>query len=365
MRDLARVIGLSASTISRALRNDPQIAPETRERVAAAAREAGYRPNALVNALMSQVRQRHALRPTGEVVAYLTAWESEYQWHNYTGHLQHFEGARRRAEDLGFRIEPMWLGPRGEQTGQVRRILEARGVRGSLLAPVPVDHKTIHLDWQNHAVVAFGYSFRQVALNRAVHDNVGLIHACYTQLHKLGYRRIGLALHRQDNVRVRGLWVTGFLGAQWESGNEPLPPHLFDDYGDSDSFMRWFEAQKPDAVIGIYKDQVLDWLAARGIRVPEDVGYATLDVNPKRHDLAGMRQNNLGLGMAAMDLLSNQLFRNDTGIPATPKITLIEGTWIDGPTAGRRKSSPPSEAIPAQDSVASANKRPPRPPTRR
>jgi LacI family transcriptional regulator len=45
--DVARVAGLSQSTVSRALRGDPRVAPATRERVLAAAASLGYTPNAM------------------------------------------------------------------------------------------------------------------------------------------------------------------------------------------------------------------------------------------------------------------------------------------------------------------------------
>lgn len=45
--DVARAAGLSQSTVSRALRGDPRVAGETRERVLAAAASLGYTPNAM------------------------------------------------------------------------------------------------------------------------------------------------------------------------------------------------------------------------------------------------------------------------------------------------------------------------------
>lgn len=44
VRDVANVVGVSASTVSRALTTPAQVAPATRARVAAAARDLGYRP---------------------------------------------------------------------------------------------------------------------------------------------------------------------------------------------------------------------------------------------------------------------------------------------------------------------------------
>jgi DNA-binding LacI/PurR family transcriptional regulator len=54
MKDVARAVGVSQSTVSRILSNAPlqiAVSPETRERVEAAARELGYRPNPLARAL--------------------------------------------------------------------------------------------------------------------------------------------------------------------------------------------------------------------------------------------------------------------------------------------------------------------------
>jgi LacI family gluconate utilization system Gnt-I transcriptional repressor len=54
MADVARAAGVSAITVSRALRLPGRVAPETRERVEAAVRALGYVPNLVAGALKSQ-----------------------------------------------------------------------------------------------------------------------------------------------------------------------------------------------------------------------------------------------------------------------------------------------------------------------
>ncbi|OYZ97978.1 MAG: sugar-binding protein, partial [Rhizobiales bacterium 17-65-6] len=49
---LARAAGVAASTVSRALRNDPRISPEVRERIVTLAQEVGYTPNVLARSLV-------------------------------------------------------------------------------------------------------------------------------------------------------------------------------------------------------------------------------------------------------------------------------------------------------------------------
>jgi LacI family transcriptional regulator len=51
--DIAREAGVSQSTVSRALRGDPRVAPETSERVQAAARRLRYTPNAAARSLIT------------------------------------------------------------------------------------------------------------------------------------------------------------------------------------------------------------------------------------------------------------------------------------------------------------------------
>ncbi|MDB5081663.1 MAG: hypothetical protein JWP00_3587 [Chloroflexi bacterium] len=52
--DVARMIGVSQSTVSRSFSNDTTVAPDTRQRVLDAARKLGYTPNAIARSLVMQ-----------------------------------------------------------------------------------------------------------------------------------------------------------------------------------------------------------------------------------------------------------------------------------------------------------------------
>ncbi|MEG0886671.1 MAG: LacI family DNA-binding transcriptional regulator, partial [Janthinobacterium sp.] len=45
LKNLAKTLGISETTVSRALNGYPEVSERTRERVLAAAQAAGYRPN--------------------------------------------------------------------------------------------------------------------------------------------------------------------------------------------------------------------------------------------------------------------------------------------------------------------------------
>lgn len=360
VRELAKELGIHHATVARALANQPNVAAKTRERVLTAAKQRGYRTNALVNALMTQVRQQHRLKPTGEVVAFLTALESENRWRELPSHLTQFEGAKKRAEELGFSLQPVWLGKKTTLIRQVGRMLTARGVRGSLLAPMPPgDNESYEITmtnadsnqdweiyWPDHTFVSIGYTWRQRRLHRAIHDSVDLAAKCCARLHAVGCRRVGLVIPEQYGTGGRHLLINGYLGACWFHRLAKIPPLLLQGdippakthahqnatSDDQQDFDQWLKRHRPDAIIGMWPDLPLQWLHARKVSVPNNICYATLDLGGRIGQLAGMEQDNYTIGAAAMDLLASQLFRNETGSPQSPTVTLVGGTWREGPT---------------------------------
>ena len=57
IRSLARQLGLSAATVSLALRDSPRVMAATKRRVRQAAGRAGYQPNPLVRSVMAAMRR--------------------------------------------------------------------------------------------------------------------------------------------------------------------------------------------------------------------------------------------------------------------------------------------------------------------
>lgn len=336
IRQLAERLGVSRTTVSLALRNDPRTNKETRLRVQRLAESAGYRRSALVATLMTQVRARR-IRTNGEVIAYITALNEEFYWKKQSeGEV--FLGAKDKAESLGFRLEPFWTGPMGANSRQTARILRNRGVRGMIIPYSPLDLLPLQLDWEHMPVVATGYSFRQREPHRVAANQFQTSMLCYERLHAMGHRRIGLAMGQASDARVNYFWVSAYLGAQYRLNGGKLRPFNIQGMPRPEEFMRWLERERPDAlIVALWDDPVQEWLAARGIRVPEDVSIAHLDVTPKNHGrVSGIDQNHRLVGAGAVSLLSSLIFANDGGLPEHPTITNTDVAWIDGPTAVRR-----------------------------
>ena len=58
IKDVAKLAGVNASTVSRVIADNPKITKETKEKVYAAMKELKYRPNAIARSLASQSRTK-------------------------------------------------------------------------------------------------------------------------------------------------------------------------------------------------------------------------------------------------------------------------------------------------------------------
>jgi LacI family transcriptional regulator len=335
LREIARRAGVSHTTVALSLRNHPSIPEATRERLRHLADGLGYRSNVLVSALMSQVRlKQHKSAP--EVVGFLTGGSSADDWKNHSFSVGCFEGARQRAQQLGMRIEPFWLGLGGAASAATCRMLHARAIHGNLITPFPVPVYGHELDWARMICVGLGYVYNNHALHRATHNHFRGAFLAYEKLVGLGYRRIGLMLDEDENRRVNYLWLGGYLAAQSTMPAAKLDPLLASVSGPDSRVKAWLRKMKPEAVIGFGPRQFLT-LTQLGCRIPRDVAYVALDVEQTHlahvEEVTGINQNLPLIGATAIDILASQLYHNEQGLPQRPVFSMIEGYWVDGGTA--------------------------------
>jgi DNA-binding LacI/PurR family transcriptional regulator len=253
--------------------------------------------------------------------------------------MDQFNGARDRAQQIGFDIQPFWLGKECKNTAQVCRILRARGIRASLLAPMPDEHHklALDLDWDKHLVVAIGRSYYGHNVHRIAHNCYDSVMLCYEQLSRRGYQRIAMALCQNDDERVDYQWSSGYLGAQRRYHGDQLEPLMMEDRGDREHFLKWLKRVKPDALIGIWCHDTLTWAREAGIKVPEEMAYASLDLaDGLQSGISGIFQNNYEIGAISMDIISSHLYHNSIGLPNVPVVSTIDSKWIDGRTVCHR-----------------------------
>ena len=334
MQTIADEAGVSRMAVSLALRNSPKISEPTRIRIHEIATRLGYRPNPMVSALMTQLRDiRRVPRPT--TVAFVTAYPTADGWRRPGPFVEFFEGAKVRAEALGYTLEEWWAANPNMTTQRLSDVLYNRNILGVLVAPLPSGGSTLDLTWTRFASATIAYSLAEPVLHRASNDQYQSIGLAIRELTQLGYRRIGLALTDEQDLRVQRKWSAGFLVYQQQIPPEQRVPLLLADIGFAQVFGQWYEEHRPDVILS-QEPRCIEYLARMKKVVPADVGFANLALTDHDSGMAGINQNGRMVGASAMDLIDAQLRRNERGLSELPKTVLILGRWVPGPTVRQK-----------------------------
>ncbi|MBE2215586.1 MAG: LacI family DNA-binding transcriptional regulator [Opitutaceae bacterium] len=334
LRDIAKAAGVHFSTVSLAMRDHPRLSRATCKKVQSTARELGYVPDPM---LASLANYRLSLRPVEyrATLAWVTAFPERDQWRRNTIFREQYEGARARAEALGYKLEEFWLCQPGMTARRASHILRTRNITGLIIAPLPMAGGVLRLDWPQFSAVAIGYSLSSPPLHLVCAHQFRCIRLALHELAMRGYRRVGLVMLKSSDDRVDNNWLAGYLVEQYaEGGREHLRPLLLDAW-DETSFEAWLLRERPDAVVSKVP-QTLSALRARGIAVPQDMGVAYLSPMNPGDEHSGVNENSESVGAAAVDFVAGMLHRNERGVPALPHRLLIDGVWIEGRTTRAR-----------------------------
>lgn len=329
LRSLALQLGLSAATVSEALRGSPRVKGETRERILAAAEAAGYRPNPLVGAVMADLRRKQ-LQGCRGVIGALSSVEMENPL-RVRFHEVLLAGASERAEELGFRLDLFHVGDGELSFRRLNTVLLTRGIQGVIVMPFEEAQDWGEVDWSRLSAVRMDYSLRHPVLHTISPDHhTALVHAL-ERLRARGYERIGLFIRRAADRRILYRWSGAFASFNQAIDVANHVPPLLVERMHPEPFFRWWEQYRPDAIVG-HHPVVIEWLAERGVRVPKDVGFFNLNTTQEPFPSAGLDLLPRQLGAAAVESVIAQIHRNERGVPAYPKTITIEGAWVDGPT---------------------------------
>lgn len=330
LRSLAKLLGLSRTTVSDALRGSPRVDPRTAARVAEAARAAGYRRNPLAGALMSELRRSRGTAFRG-VLAAVDFNEPDRPDDAARYHRELFAGADARAVELGFKLEKFSVGHAGVSVQRLDSILQSRGIHGVILLPAWDEPDLSALDWTRYAGIYTDYIIERPALHSVCPDHYRSLLAALQRLAGLGYQRPGLFLKKHQDERLQYRWGAAFRAFQESHpATKALPPLVVENYAQA-AFVKWFRQHKPDVVLG-HNTTAIDWMESCGARLPDTHGFVSLNVMFKTRPCAGLDLQPRVLGARAAELVIAQLQRNETGIPDWPATTTIPARWTDGPT---------------------------------
>jgi len=329
IRDIAKKLKIHHSTVSRALKNDSRISKVKRDQIHKIAQELGYYPDPMLSALMAY-RSQNAPKNFRGLLGLVTNYETREGWHTHEK-VGYFAGATRQAKLLGYELETFWLHEPGLTKRRLSQILSTRNVQGLLFIPQPRSHAHIRLKWENYASVVFGHTLRRPQLRKIDTDRYESMMILMRRLRHLGYLRPGLACETRNIESTNRQWASAFWAYAPLPQDNQIPVYLIGKREDFASFKSWFVKYRPDVLVSDMPEP-LEWLKKMGLRIPQDVGFAT----PARHGVpsfcSGIDENSELIGEVAVNALAGMLRRGERGIPAFPISTLVPGIWVDGTT---------------------------------
>jgi DNA-binding LacI/PurR family transcriptional regulator len=337
IRDLARTLELSHTTVSDALRNNPRVRRETRERVLKAAKEAGYRYNPLAGALMSEMRRSG----TGSFHGVLAVVDLESAEQRLSSsrpyHREVFRGAKEKGLGLGFKTVAFVLGSEGLTVSRLDSILKSRGIHGLLILPAASNPDISNLEWDVYAGIYTDYIIEKPALDSVCSDHFRSMVMAMRKLEALGYRRPGLVLHSAHDQRLLNRWEAAYRIQDAKSDKfVAIEPLVLEDVNKL-AFKKWFNVNNPDVVL-CHRPEVKVWMESLGARIPETHGFCCLNVMNSETPVSGLDLRPRLIGSRGMELLVGQMRRNVYGVPETASTMTIPAQWIDGPTMRKVRS---------------------------
>ncbi len=357
IRQISDAIGFSSATVSLALRGHPRISKSTQLLVRKKAEEMGYRPNPVMAAHWTAVRMRQPAK-FQSVIALLNDWDQPSEWRESPYLSALAKAFRQRAETLGYLVEEFALvddQPTGRQTlsdrlESISRVFQARGIGAfaviSSAHPDLIFEAAPHFSAQSAVFIGQEYLYsnsqipglRHIPYHRVSAAGYANMILLLDHLRSLGYKRPAYYPNRWTEMGAGGESAAAFnfyvqclppedrILVQWPDWNADL------DVPDSKlRFCNWLDHHLPDIVICGHLD-VYEWIEATGRKIPSDIGLAHIDLSVLEKNWSGISQRHDRLAMAAVDLLTSHLNRNERGKPEFTKEIRIEGEWVQGST---------------------------------
>lgn len=278
MKDIARELGISVATVSRALKDSPRISLERRQLVQKYAREHNFTPNVLAESL------RHSRVQPQKIIGVIVPELVHYYFASV------LKGIEEEASAHGYQIMVAQSDERYEREVKLCRSFSESKVCGIIVSQAKDTQKYEHFQQLIDAGVPLVFYDRictGVDASRVVVDDYMGAYNAVTHLINIGCRHIAF-YGSQMNLEISKNRYNGYKDALLKHGlpfeerltricdnrsdAEMITPSMFDDEPHPDAFF----AVNDETAIGI-----LYTVKRMGLRVPEDIcicGYTNGDM---------------------------------------------------------------------------------------
>ena len=329
--EVAKLAGVSASTVSYALNGDRSIKEETRKRVLKAVAQLNYRPNFAAGALAGGKSKTLALlSPSGEFGIALIA-------------LEYINGASAAARDRGYHLV-IWPSQESE-LAEIQTFAESGMISGVIL--MEIQFKDERVDYLKKAKVPFAMIGRTEKPGKDSYvdrDFIGATELGIDYLDSLGHKKIAfLTTDRAVGVDTR--FSSALVEAAKKKKMIAKKIQVVNEASSGrDAFIE-FHKKYPDftAVVSLNDIATLGFISGAneyGVKIPKDLSVVALDT-PQNHiemswpPLTTVNLPAFEMGAKASNILIDQIEQKEN----KQNQALLAGELvIRGTTAKARKS---------------------------
>lgn len=305
INDIARALGISPSTVSRALKDHPDISTETKKQVQAYAEKVNYRPNALA---LSLKRQRS--NTLGLIIP-------EIVHHFFSSVISGIESV---AYAKGYRVIICQ-----SNEDYKREVMNAQALLDNRVDGVLASVSKTSTDWGHFKdlidsgipIVFFDRVCEEVETDRVVSDDLEASHLATSHLFSCGRRKI-MHLASPEHLPIGKLRREGYLRAHAENGIDTKPEYIINCDTREEVLLKREQilALAPE-IDGIFTVNdftaiaVIQLLQENGYRIPDDISVAGFGNDPIASivtpSLTTVEQKGFEMGQQAVEILIRRL----------------------------------------------------------
>lgn len=335
-RDIAKIAGVSKTTVSLCLRNHPKISADTRKRVQQIAKQLGYRVDPHVAKYMSHIQKKREDKSLMSLAALIPNYKSSQDAQKNTAITGFIENIQNRAITHGYQVDIIYLLEPGLTRTKLLRILRTRAIEGVIIGPSGTTLPELKVDLSSFPVAMCTLPYQKPVYHRVESDYFHDTLTALEKIYELGYRAPALTLLGgfADNAH-HSVEAAYYYFCKIHPQTRFIPPYQSQNFDNKKSH-NWLTTEQPDVVISNFAGTA-SWLIEIGYNIPEDIGFCLTHILPVQENktntyyphnkMSGVMIPTQEIDGSVVDMVVDQIRRNERGIPQIPKAMNIQGQW--------------------------------------
>jgi len=303
LEEIARLSGVSRSTVSRVINQQPNVSSDVRQRVEAVIQETGYQPNLAAQTLVS--------KRTWMIGLVLPRSVSSFFTDPYFPRL--LQGIAQGCNRYNYTLALFLVGTKEDEEKILPRVSRRGMLDGILIQSGQIGDQLIdRMENLDLPIVVVGSPLHENEVSYIDVDNVNGAYNAVSHLIRLGYRRIATITGLTGGAATADR-LAGFEKALIERGRNPDQSLIVEgDFTETGGYyaMQQLLPAEPDAVFAASDLMAIGAMRAireAGLSIPEDVAFVGYDdvsvakyANPQ---LTTIRQPIARFGVNAVEIL--------------------------------------------------------------